>query len=344
MIRVCVDIMGGDKGPQTIIDGVGQALDMFGDAYQLILVGPEEKIREGLKRIGKEESDPRIKIVNATQVIEMGEHPAKAVRSKEDATINVCARLVKNGEADAFFSAGNTGACVASSLLTWGRLQGVERPALATLFPSEQKPFLLLDAGATPDCKTEWLMQFGLMGSIFMDKVLHRPQPAIGLLNNGTEPDKGCALTQSAHVLFANAKEQGFLNFAGNVEGHGIFGGKIDVVVCDGFVGNVFLKSSEQLALAVAHMLKKAVKKSIWRMLGAVLMVPAFKELKKQTDYNEYGGAPLLGVNGICIVGHGISDAKAVRNGIKMAGECVRERVNDTIAECIKSFQAMPKE
>ena len=190
MIRVCVDIMGGDKGPQTIIDGVGQALDMFGDAYQLILVGPEEKIREGLKRIGKEESDPRIKIVNATQVIEMGEHPAKAVRSKEDATINVCARLVKNGEADAFFSAGNTGACVASSLLTWGRLQGVERPALATLFPSEQKPFLLLDAGATPDCKPEWLMQFGLMGSIFMDKVLHRPQPAIGLLNNGTEPDK----------------------------------------------------------------------------------------------------------------------------------------------------------
>ena len=337
MIRICVDVMGGDYAPKAIMDGVNETLNMYGDTYQLLLVGPEEIVTQELKRIGKE-GDPRIKVVPATQIIEMGEHPAKAVRSKPDSSICVCMKLVKDGEADAVFSAGNTGACVTAALLRWGRIRGIDRPALGTLFPSEGKPFLLVDAGATVDCRPEWLLQFAMMGSIFMEKVFKRPKPVVGLLSNGTEPDKGCKVVQDAHKLFQSAKDASILNFTGNVEGHGIFRGDIDVVACDGFVGNVFLKTGEQLALAIGHIIKRGIKQSPWRMAGALMMKGAFMDLKKQTDYSEYGGAPLLGVNGVCIIGHGISDAKAVRNGIRIAGEAVTKQLPKLIGENVEAL------
>ena len=336
MIRICVDVMGGDHAPAAIMDGVGEALDMYGDTYHLLLVGPQKTVEQELQRIGKA-GDSRIEIVDAPDVIQMGEHPANAVKAKKTtASICICFQCVKDGRADAVFSAGNTGACVAcGTLFFWGRSPNVSRPALGTLFPSEGKPFLLVDAGATTDCSPEWLFQFALMGSIFMEEVIGRPRPAVGLLSNGTEPEKGCKLTLATHALLTQAHEKGIINFVGNVEGHGIFAGDLDVLVCDGFVGNVFLKSSEQLAVSVGHILKKGILKSFWRKLGALLVKGAFKELKKQTDYNEYGGAPLLGVKGVCIVGHGISDAKAVRNGIRLAGDCVAKDVSSLFSERI---------
>ena len=337
MIRICVDVMGGDHAPTAIMDGVNETLEKFGDTYQLLLVGPEQTVKSELERIGKS-GDPRVKVVPATEIIEMGEHPAKAVRNKPDSSICVCMKCVKNGEADAVFSAGNTGACVTASLLKWGRIKGVERPALGTLFPSEQKPFLLVDAGATVDCHPEWLLQFAMMGSIFMENVYNRPKPVIGLLSNGTEPEKGNQAVQKAHEFLQSAKDSGILNFTGNVEGHGIFGGDIDIVVCDGFVGNVFLKVGEQLALAIGHIIKRGIKASLWRTMGALMMKGAFMELKKQTDYNEYGGAPLLGVNGVCIIGHGISDAKAVCNGIKLAGNAVTNQLPKLIADNVEKL------
>lgn len=334
VVKVAVDIMGGDNAPEAILQGVGEALAMYGNKYQLLLVGPEATIASKLEEMGIK-NDERIEIVNATQVVEMGEHPAAAYRTKRDSSISVCMELVRQKRADAVFSAGNTGAAVTSAYFKWRMLPGIERPGIATLFPTETKPFLLLDGGATVDCTPVNLLHYALMGSIYMTNVQKRKNPKVGLLCNGTEEGKGNKLVQDAYTLLKRAEG---INFIGNVEGHGLFTGDVDIVVCDGFVGNVMLKSCEQIAVAMQHIVKRNIMKSfIWK-IGALMAKGAFRELKKQIDYSEIGGAPLLGVGGACIIGHGISDAKAVRNGIKLAGEFVRQHVNETIAEKVKAL------
>lgn len=337
VINIAVDIMGGDKAPHAIIDGVGEALDMFGDRHHLLLVGPLGTINEGLERIGKA-GDPRVEVVNATQVVGMGEHPVAAVRSKKDSSISVCMELVRQKRASAVFSAGNTGAAVASSYFKWRMLPGIDRPGIATLFPTEKSPFLLLDSGATVDCTPLNLLHYALMGSIYMTNVVKRKNPRVGLLCNGTEEGKGNKLVQDAFKLLSKAEG---INFIGNVEGHGLFSGNVDVVVCDGFVGNVMLKSCEQLAVAMGHIVKRSIMSKLLWKLGALMAKGAFMEVKKQTDYSEVGGAPLLGVAGVCVIGHGISDAKAVRNGIRSAGELVRQKVNETISEKVKALNLL---
>lgn len=338
-VNIAVDIMGGDNAPTAIIDGVGQALSMYGDRFHLLLVGPETLIENELKRINITK-DKRIEIVNATQVVEMGEHPASAYRNKRDSSISVCMEMVRQKRAEAVFSAGNTGAAVTAAYFKWRMLPGIERPGIATLFPTEQKPFLILDSGANVDCTPLHLLHYAIMGSTYMSSIQKRKNPRVGLLCNGTEEGKGNKLVQDAYKLLQRAEG---INFIGNVEGHGLYSGEVDVVVCDGFVGNVLLKSGEQMALALGHIVKRNIKKHLLWMLGALMMRGAFKEVKKDTDYDEVGGAPLLGVSGVCIIGHGISNAKAVRNGIRQAGDLVRQHVNETISERIKAFEAIAK-
>ncbi len=337
IVKVAVDIMGGDNAPDAILMGVAEALRMYGNKYQLLLVGPEERITAKLEELGIH-GDSRIEIVNATQVVEMSEHPAQAYRTKRDSSITVCMEMVRQKRADAVFSAGNTGAAVTSAYFKWRMLPGIERPGIATMFPTEGKPFLLLDSGATVDCTPVNLLHYALMGSIYMSSVQKRKNPRVGLLCNGTEEGKGNKLVQDAHQLLKRASG---INFIGNVEGHGLFSGDVDIVVCDGFVGNVVLKSGEQLAIAMQHLIKRSImKKLIWK-IGAMMVKGAFAEFKKQTDYSEIGGAPLLGVGGVCIIGHGISDAKAVRNGIRLAGDFVRQHVNETIAEKVNALNLL---
>ena len=333
-INIAVDIMGGDKAPEAIIEGVAQALSVYGDDYHLLLVGPEKTIKFGLAKYGLE-NDSRLEIVNATEVVGMGEHPATAIRTKRDSSIGVCMDMVRQNRAEAVFSAGNTGAAVAAAYFKWRMLPGINRPGIITPLPTEKEPFLLLDSGANADCTPENLLHYAIMGSIYAESIYKRPTPRVGLLSNGTEETKGCKLVQGAFKLLQNCKE---INFIGNVEGHDLFSGNVDVVVCDGFVGNVVLKTCEQLALAMGHIIKRNLKKNpIW-MLGAFMAKGSLKELKKQADYSETGGAPLLGVAGVCVIGHGISDAKAVRNGIHAAGELVRQHVNETISEKVSKL------
>ncbi len=336
-INIAVDIMGGDNAPDAIIEGVAQALEQYRDQYKLFLVGPEDTIKQGLEKYGIG-SDDRIEIVNATQVVEMGEHPVAAIRSKRDSSISVCMELVREKRAQAVFSAGNTGAAVAAAYFRWRMLTGINRPGIITPLPTEKKPFLLLDSGANVDCTPVNLLHYAIMGSIYASSIYKRENPRIGLLSNGTEESKGCKLVQDAYKLLAECKD---INFIGNVEGHDLFSGDVDVVVCDGFVGNVVLKTCEQMALAMGHIIKRNLKKNpIW-MLGALMAKGSLRELKKQADYSETGGAPLLGVAGVCIIGHGISDAKAVRNGINAAGELVRQQVNETIVEKLKNLSVI---
>ncbi|MBR0459636.1 MAG: phosphate acyltransferase PlsX [Victivallales bacterium] len=336
-ISIAVDMMGGDKAPDAILDGVNEALDLFGERYRLLLVGPSEMLAQKIEALGKKD-DPRLEIVNATQVVTMNDHPVSAIRSKRDSSISVCMDLYRNGRAEAVFSAGNTGAAVAAAFFKWRMLKGIERPCIATLMPTEKAPFLLVDSGATVDCAPINLLHFALMGSIYMSTVLKRKNPRVGLLSNGTEDTKGNKQVQDTFKLLTRAKEIGEINFIGNIEGHDVFQGDVDVIVCDGFVGNILLKSSECLAKAVGHIVKRSLMQRLTWKLGALLCKGAFQELKKVTDPSEVGGAPLLGVAGVCLIGHGNSDGKTVRNGIRAAGDFARLRVNDTIAEKVKNL------
>ena len=326
--------MGGDNAPGAIMDGVGEVLRMYGDRYHLLLVGRQEVVEQELGRIGFA-GDKRVEIVNATQVVEMGEHPAQAYRNKRDSSISVCMELVRKKQAEGVFSAGSTGAAVTAAYFKWRMLPGIERPGIATMFPTEKKPFLLLDSGANVDCTPVNLLHYALMGSIYMANAQKRRNPRVGLLCNGTEEGKGCKLVQDAYQLLSRTEG---INFIGNVEGHGLFTGDVDVVVCDGFVGNVLLKSCEQLAVTLGRIVKRSIMSNLIWKVGALMAKGALLEVKKETDYAEVGGAPLLGVSGVCIIGHGISNAKAVRNGIRQAGEIIRQRVNDTIAEKVRAL------
>jgi len=325
-MRIAVDAMGGDHAPRAIVEGVVLAAREAPPGRELVLVGIEDELRAELAQL-KAERLP-ISIVHASETIEMHEKPVDALRRKMDSSIARMIDLVKANEVDAAVSAGNTGAMVAASLLKLRTLPGIDRPAIAVLLPNPVTGFtMLLDGGANAACKPMNLKQFGVMGSIYAAEVLGVETPRVGLLSMGEEESKGIPLTRDAYALL----EKETINFIGNVEGNDIYDGTVDVVVCDGFTGNVLLKTSEALARTIARILKEESKRSLPRLVGAMLMRPAFKYLKKKVDASEYGGVPLLGVNGAVIICHGSSDGIAIRNSIRAAERFVEHGVNQDI-------------
>ena len=330
-MRVAVDAMGGDHAPREIVRGALDAARRFPWIERIILVGDEAAIRRDIPRLGSLPAS--IAIQHAGEVIGMNEPPALSVRRKRDASICRAVDLVKRGEAEAVFSAGNTGAAVAASMLKLRTLEGVDRPAIATVFPSPEKPFVLLDAGATTDCTPQQLVQFAVMGEVYSREILRVEKPVVALLSIGQEDSKGNTTTKEAFALL----EQSPLNFSGNIESHDLFKGQADVVVCDGFVGNVVLKTSESVAHTVGSWLKRECRRHPVWLLGALLLSGAYRRIKRQSDPAVYGGAPLLGTNGITIVGHGSSSMRAVRNAIRVAAESVRNGVNPRIVEAIQA-------
>jgi len=333
-MRVAVDAMGGDFAPGALVEGSVRAARELKTLSKLILVGDETRLKAELARHGA--TPPLISIHHCSEVIEMGESPATAVRRKKDSSINRAIDLVKEGQADAIFSAGSTGAQVASSQLKLRTLDGIQRPAIATVFPSPTKPFVLLDAGANTDCTPEMLLQFAVMGMVYSREILKVPNPRVGLMSIGEEDAKGNATTKETFTLLSRSG----LNFAGNIEGHDLFEGEVDVVVCDGFVGNVVLKTSESVAHAVSVWLKQEFKANLIRIFGAICLVGALKSLKRKLDPSQYGGAPLLGVRGVSIIGHGSSNATAVFNGIRTSAEAVKQDINHLIVDEVKKVQA----
>jgi glycerol-3-phosphate acyltransferase PlsX len=326
-MRIVVDAMGGDHAPAVEVQGAVEAV-RGGENVDITLVGDEPRVRAELERQGAA-GDARLQVVHAPERIEMGEDPVPQVRRKKNASITVATRLVKEGHADGLVSAGNTGGVVACTLLMLGRIKGVRRPAIATFLPSPQGGAILLDVGANSDCTPQHLIQFAKMGEIYARKVLSRPNPKVGLLNIGEESTKGNKLVQSAYTLLQESP----LHFVGNVEGRDIFQGKADVVVCDGFVGNVVLKFSESVIHFITHLIKHEIGEDVRNRLGALLMKPVFRSLSQQLDYAEYGGAPMLGVDGVVIIAHGSSSPKAIRNAIRVACTFARERINDVIRD-----------
>ena len=329
-MRIAVDAMGGDHAPRNIIEGAVLAAREAPSGLELVLVGVEEEVRAELDQLRAERLP--ISIVHAAETIEMHEKPVEALRRKKDSSIVRTIELVREGKADAAVSAGNTGAMVAASLLKLRTLAGIDRPAIAVLMPNPVTGVtVLLDGGANAECKPLNLNQFGVMGSIYAEEVLGIETPRIGLLSMGEEESKGIPLTRESFALL----EREPINFIGNVEGHDVFDGTVDVVVCDGFTGNVLLKMSEALAGTISRILKRESRRSLLRMLGAALMRPAFRHLKKKVDAAEHGGAPLLGINGAVIICHGGSSGIAIRNGIQAAARFVEHDVNEHITRCL---------
>ncbi|MCK8827249.1 phosphate acyltransferase PlsX [Natroniella acetigena] len=323
-MRIAVDAMGGDYAPQEIVKGVMEIINECNG--QIILVGPEDRLEEELKQYSF--SKEKIEIHHASEMIGMNESPAKALRKKKDSTIAIGTRLVKEGEVDGFVSAGNTGAVMAGGLFNIGRIEGVKRPAIGAVFPTLKERTLVLDAGANVDSKPEHLFQQAVMGQIYAAEILHKSNPKVGLLSIGEEEKKGNELILNVHQML---KERDDINFAGNIEGRDIFTGEYDVVLTDGFVGNIVLKTSEGLVKSLFKIIKQEIEASWLTKLGGLLLKPAFSRVKKKMDYTEYGGAPLLGINGIVIISHGSSNAKAIKNAIKIAQESIEARLIDSI-------------
>ncbi len=323
-MKIAVDAFGGDYAPEPIVEGALQAANMY--KISLILTGDEIRLRS---LVGDKPGSTYIEIVNASEQIQMNEHPVEAVRTKKDSSLMVAARLVREKRAVGMVSAGNTGAVMAASLLGIGRIKGIERPAITSLMPTLKGVCLILDVGANVDCRPNQLVQFAQMGSIYAQKVLGRSHPRIGLLSIGEEPSKGNEVTIKVHESLRQSK----LNFVGNVEGRDISKGEVDVIVCDGFVGNIVLKFAEGLGSAIFSMLKDEFTRSIPSKLAAAVLKPGLKRIKQKTDYTEYGGAPLLGINGISIIAHGRSNAKAIRNAIRVAKEAADSGVIESIAQ-----------
>jgi glycerol-3-phosphate acyltransferase PlsX len=317
--------MGGDYAPATNIDGAIDALD-GNKELSIILVGDEAKISSELKK--RDCKGLSIEVKHASQVVEMEESPLTAIRRKKDSSIRVAIDLVKAGKADAMISAGNSGVVMATALLILGKLPGIERPAIAAIMPSFKDHFVLIDAGANVDCKPLNLYQFGIMGDAYAKCIFDIESPKIGLLSIGEEDAKGNELTKEALKLLKDAH----INFIGNIEGKDIFEGEADVVVCDGFVGNITLKVSEGLAETLSKMLKKEMMEKASGKIDPSLLKEAFKNFKLRTDYSEYGGAPLLGISKPCIISHGRSSSKAIKNAIKVAGTFQSKGVLDVIS------------
>jgi glycerol-3-phosphate acyltransferase PlsX len=340
---IVVDAMGSEKFPDAEIRGSILACRRFG--LRVILVGHRDRIAPALEAElangNPFEPHPDIEVLHASEWISMDDKAATSVRSKRDSSMRVGLKLVREGRADGFFTAGNTGAAMATAKMVLGTLAGVDRPALATFFPTiTGDPTLLLDVGANVDSDPQNLAQFAVMGSMYTRSLLDTPNPRVGLLSIGEEDSKGNALTRDTLPLL---RALGQINFIGNVEGRDLFNGAADVVVCDGFVGNVTLKTSEGIAKLVNALLKKSLRSTVTSQVGAMLSHKAFAEFKKRIDYSEYGGAPLLGVRGVCIVGHGSSNDKAIMNGIRVAAEFAEAKVNADIETAMVQVQNLLK-
>ena len=333
-MRISVDAMGGDFAPKEIVKGALDAASKIQGLEKLFLVGDEDLIKNELNK--SQFSIPNvIEIVSASEVVEMGEAPASAIRKKKDSSISRAIDLVKEGKADAIFSAGNTGAAVAAATLKLRTLEGVYRPAIATVMPTSEDPFVLLDAGANTDSTPEMLQQFAVMGKIYCKEILGVKSPKIGLLSIGEEEAKGNETTKNCFNLLNNLD----LNFVGNVEARDLFSGKVDVAICDGFVGNVLLKTTEAVAGMISSWLKDLYQKSILRKIGYLLSKGVFKTIKNKVDPSHYGGAPLLGSNGIVIIGHGSSNSMAAYNGIRVASEAISHDLNHLIESELKCIE-----
>ena len=331
-MRIALDAMGGDYAPKNTVEGAVLALKEYAQIEQLFLVGDAVSIGTELKRIGFQ--DRRIEIFHAAEVVGMKESGAKAIRHKKDSSISRAVDLVKNNSAQAVVSAGHTGAAVVASVLKLRTLKGIERPAVACLLPTENKVFVMIDGGANPDSSPQNLVQFAIMGSVFSRQVLGYKNPSVALMSIGEEDTKGNDVTKEAfRLLKASA-----LNFQGNIEGHALFENPTEVVVCDGFTGNVVLKTSEALAHAIFTWLKHELFKSQIRKLGAKLAEGAFRAIGKKTNYEEYGGMPLLGVNGVCIIAHGASSPLAIKNAIRAAAESIKHEINPHILREVQSY------
>ena len=332
MLTIAVDAMGGDHAPKAEVEGAVRAARTLG--VKVLLVGREDVIRKELQEHDGYRDLP-IEVVHASEVITMEDSAAKAVRSKRDSSMRVASRLVRDGVAAGFVSAGNTGAMMATAKMVQGVVPGVYRPALAGVFPTIIKgsPVVVVDVGANVDCEPSMLAQFAIMGEIYSRIILGRNKPRVGILSIGEEAHKGNEVTRSATRLMKDLT----LNFIGNVEGRDIYGGQVDVIVCDGFIGNVALKVSEGLVEMVRHLLRESLEATISGKIGYVLAKGAFVEFKKRVDYSEYGGAPLLGVRGVCIICHGRSNGNAIRNAIRVAKEFCECRVNQRIEDELRA-------
>jgi glycerol-3-phosphate acyltransferase PlsX len=334
-VRIAIDAMGGDHAPEEIVKG---ALTAAREGLAAItLVGDQARLDPLLQ--GVDLASLGISVVHASEVIGMDETPTTALRQKKDASITVALRLVKEGKADAVVAAGSTGAAMAAALMTLGRIPGIERPAIAAVLPTQTGPVVLLDVGANVDSKPSYLHQFAIMGSVYFRTVFKSPRPRVGLFNIGEEETKGNDLTLKVYPLL---KGNAHLNFVGNVEGRDLPAGKADVVVCDGFIGNGLLKFAEGMAILLMDMMRTEIARTGRGKLGALIMKPNLKALKRRLDYSEYGGAPLLGVNGLCIIGHGSSKANGIFHAVRVAKEAAEGRVIAIIKEELASTRPDP--
>jgi len=331
-MKIALDAMGGDFGPPNIVGGAVMALREYPHIEKLFLVGDTPRIEKELKQ--HRCSDRRIEIVHATQVVEMSDGAVDSVRRKKDSSVSRAVDLVKKGDATAIVTAGHTGAAVAATTIKLRTLPGVDRPGIAAVIPSETNIFVLIDAGANSDPRAEHMLQYAIMGSVYSRHVLGYKSPAVGLMSIGDEDVKGSDLTKE---VFKMLKQSG-LNFRGNIEGHTLFAHPVEVVVCDGFVGNVILKTCESISDAIFKWLKHELMKNKTRMAGAYLARNAFHTIKKKVNYEEYGGMPLLGVNGICIIAHGASTPLAIKNALRVATESIEQQVNPHIVEEIRRY------
>ncbi len=332
-MRVAIDAMGGDNAPGVEVEGAVIAAREY--SLSVTLVGDEERIRAELARHDTTGLD--ISIHHASEVVGMHDSPSDVMRKKKDSSIRVAFDLVKNGSAEAVVSAGNSGATMAAGMFVLKRIKGIERPAIAQIFPTLKGKTLVLDVGGNVDCKPIHLVQFAIMGSVYARCIMDIDSPRIGLLSNGEEESKGNELTRETNPLLKEAH----LNYAGYIEGRDIFNGAVDVVVCDGFVGNVVLKLSEGLSEAVGKMLKEEILKSFLPKIGFLLARPAFQRFMKKVDYAEYGGAPLLGIDGVGMICHGGSNTKAIKNAIRFAHEYAQRGVNQKMAEKLQENFAL---
>ena len=325
-MRIALDAMAGDFGPDPLVMGAIQAVEE--SDHHVVLAGDAETLENILNR--EHALHPRLSIAHADTVVAMDEAPKASLR-KKPSSLAVAAVLAERGEADGLVSAGNTGATLATTVQKWRTLEGVSRPTLATVIPLPSHPVVLLDVGANVDCKPNHLLDFAIMGSIYCREIFGRRSPRVGLLNIGSEEGKGNELCQTSWKLLSESQ----LNFIGNVEGGDIFSGRVDVVVCDGFVGNVVLKFAEGMFSFLTGHIKQEVTRSWLSRLGAAPLVPVMRGMKRQLDSSQMGGAPLLGLNGICIVSHGSSGADAIKNAVKRAAECVRQDINGKITRAL---------